>query len=89
MSHWESLTKSLVIVYAMSEFISKCQIVHHNYIQSGAKGHLHRLRDERGGQDEQFSYIPKYMCIDLFAVRDANKVNRLGGVWERKYCVTL
>ena len=57
-------------------------------IHSGAKYGLQRLRDERGGQNEQLFYVPKCMYIDCFAARGANMVNRLGA-WERMYSVTL
>ena len=56
-------------------------------IQGGAKGRLQRLRDERGGQDEQFFYVPKCVYIGRFSARAVNKVNRLG-VWERTYSMT-
>ena len=57
-------------------------------IQDGAKGHLQRLRIERGGQDEQLFYIPKCIYIDRFATRDRNKVN-WSGVWELTCSVIL
>ena len=40
---------------------------------------LQRLKDEREDQNEQLSYVPKYMHIDHFATRGAKKVNRLLG----------
>ena len=46
------------------------------YLQDGTKSRLQRLRDERGGQDERF-FKPKYMYVNRFADKDANKVNWL------------